>query len=454
MIFLILNFFWIQMLFANPIINIDDADLIKEIDQLSKVEAHPQAIQITEDISKNTDPMKIVVVVDSSGSMGQILSKNKSKMYYLKKLMKEFFKERWREKNLIGLRIYSGLTKDKCTDIRLAVPFSTNKIDLMEKEVASLNPLGMTPLHDSLVKAFEDVKDFKGPKRVVVVTDGQDTCGGDPCETVKKWKEQDLDLKFFVIALGLKGDSDSFKKVQCIGDTHAANDDQGFSDAMSQIGKKLNKQDNLQIISPDPAASVYLYKIENNERKLERIFYASSSQTVPVGQYEVIVGLTPLYKFSNVQISEKRKTILKVTGDGKVKINYFNQLVNGEILDKNNKVIKRFRSDTWTDVPTGKWTLRVFKNPFYEQIVPNFLVAPLGEHEFNVTNAGAIKIEHPDLTGIYAYDQDKKEIGQFLSNSTIVLKSGIYSFHRSEKCTFPKIQVNEKKEVLVMSCQK
>lgn len=439
---------------SNPIINIDDADLIKEIDQLAETPENPQGLKMTEDIQQNTEQMKIIVVVDSSGSMGEILSKNKSKMYYLKKLMKPFFKERWKEKNLIGLRVYSGLTKNKCDDIRLAVPFSTTKIDQMERVVAELNPLGMTPLHKSLIQAFEDVKDFKGPKRVVVVTDGQDTCGGDPCETAEEWRKQDIDLKFFVIALGLKGDSDSFKKVQCIGDTHSANDDESFGDAMSQISKKINKQDNLQVISPDPSASVYLYKVENGEKKLDRVFYAQSSQTVPPGKYEVVVALKPAFKFSNVQILPVKKTILKVTGDGKVKVNYFNQLVNVEVQDKNNKAIKRFRSDSWASVPTGKWQLRIFKNPFYEQIIPNYLVTPLGEHEYNVTGVGALKVESPDLVGLYAYDQDKKELGQFLSNSTIVLKSGIYTIHQNEKCTFPQIQLKDKKEVIVLSCKK
>jgi Ca-activated chloride channel family protein len=283
---------------AEPIVGVDSADMVTDTDVLLKAPVDEKAQIIEEDITENKNPMKIEVIVDSSGSMGQILVKNKTKMYYLKKLMKEFFQARWKEKNLIGLRVYSGKTPNKCTDISMVVPFGDTNISQMTTEVQRLIPLGMTPLHKSLKFAFDDLIDFKGEKRVVVVTDGQDTCGGDPCTTVEEWKKQNLDLKFYVIALGFKGDSESFKKIQCIGDTQQANDDKSFEDAMSQVSSKLSSRANLQVISPNPTASVYLYQVVGTEKKLFRIFYANSEQTVPPGKYEAVLGLDPPYKFS------------------------------------------------------------------------------------------------------------------------------------------------------------
>lgn len=438
--------------FAEPIIGVDESALVKDVDMLLKLEENSKAQKFEEEISATKDPVKIEVIVDSSGSMGQILAKNKTKMFYLKKLMKEFFKARWKEKNIIGLRIYSGLTPNKCDDIRMVVPFSVTKIDKMETAVDALSPLGMTPLHKSLEVAFDDLKTFAGPKRVVVVTDGEDTCGGDPCKTVEEWKKQNLDLKFYVIALGFKGDSEAFKKIQCIGDTQVANDDQSFNDAVSQISNKISQKENLQVISPNPSASVYLFKIEDGVKTLFRVFYAYSSQTVPPGQYEAVVNLLPAYKFSEFTVTKTKKTVLKVFGDGLLTVNYFNQLVNVAVLDKNNKTIKQFRSDTPTEVPSGKWQLRIFKNPFFEVLIPEYYIYPMGKHEYNIVGAGALKVINPELSGIYLYDQNNKDLGQFLSNSTIVLKSGVYTFHKDNKCTFPDIQIKDKKEILVLSC--
>lgn len=452
-LFLMLSVFSFYSL-AEPIIGIDNADMVSDVDILLNTPANDKAKKIEEDISASAVPMKIEVIIDSSGSMGQILVKNKTKMYYLKELMKNFFRARWKEKNIIGLRVYSGLTKDKCTDIRMTVPFGQTQLGKMEKEVEKLSPLGMTPLHDSLKFAFEDLKNFPGPKRVVVVTDGQDTCGGDPCKTVEEWKKQNLDLKFYVIALGFKGDSESFKKIQCIGDTQMANDDKSFQDAMSQIGSKLSKNDNLEVISPNPSSSVYLFKVEGDKKTLFRVFYAYSPQTVPPGTYEAVLNLEPAYKFSAFTILPNKKTTLKVYGDGEIKVNYFKSLVNVEVLDKNNRAVARFKSDKPAEIPTGKWRVRIFKDPFYEFIVPEYFVYPMGKHEFNVVGVGAVKISSEDLMGVYVYDENKTEVGSYLTNSTIIIKSGIYTFHVNDKCSFPVVQIYDKKEVLVLACPK
>jgi Ca-activated chloride channel homolog len=446
-------FFTASLLWAqSPLIAVDDEDLVKDTDILLKAEEQSKAIRLEEAIVEGGKPTKIEVIVDSSGSMGQILVKNKSKMYYLKQLMKEFFKARYKEKqNTIGLRVYSGITRDKCTDIRMVIPFGQNNLDKMQDAVTRIQPLGMTPLHQSLKFAFEDLKNFDGPKRVVVVTDGQDTCGGDPCATTEEWQKQNLDLKFYVIALGFKGDSQSFKKVQCIGDTQIANDDESFGDALGQIGKKLNNQDNLEVISPNPMKTVYLYQVIGKEKKLFRVFYAYSAQTVPPGKYEAVLALDPPYKFSEFTIKPKRKTILKVHGDGQLQVNFFNNLVNVEVLDKNNRVIVRSKSDKPMTVQTGKWRVRIFKDPFYEYIINDYWVYPYSKNTIDLTGLGAVKVKSEKPSGIYVYNE-KKVVGQTITNSTAILKAGVYTIHVNDKCSFPDVNVKDKKEVLVLAC--
>ena len=51
--------------------------------------------------------------------------------------------------------------------------------------VESLNPTGKTPLAQAVEKAAE-VLDFKTkPGTVIVLTDGEETCGGAPCDLGK-----------------------------------------------------------------------------------------------------------------------------------------------------------------------------------------------------------------------------------------------------------------------------
>ena len=452
-IFFIL-FFFSGLLSAEVTVQVDPSEVKTPADSFSSAQVQAKAQKMEEALVTNGPKAKVEVIIDASGSMAQILAKNKSKMYYLKELMREFFRARWKEKNLMAMRVYGGKKKGKCDDIRMAVPFSTTNISTMERQVSELSPMGMTPLHKSLVMAFDDLKSYLGPKRIVVVTDGQDTCGGDPCKTVEEWKKQKLDIKFYVIALGFKGESESLKKISCIGDTHVANDGDSFNDALNQIGNKINQKENLQVISPNPQAVVHLFKIENGVRKPFRIFYAESAQTVPPGEYEVVVDIIPPYKFGQFTIPPNRKITLSVVGDGNVRVNYFNKLVNAEILDKNNKAAVKFRSDEFVSVPTGKWRLRVFKDPFYEMIFPEFYVYPDGKHEFDINGVGAVKMINPKeaMTGMYVYDQENKELGQYLTGFVSIIKSGTYTFHVNDKCTFPATQVFDRKEILVLTC--
>lgn len=442
------------LLQAQVSIQVDPSDINTPKDSFTNTQIQAKAKRMEEAIATDGPKAKVEVIIDSSGSMGQILAKNKTKMYYLKELMKDFFRARWKEKNIMAMRVYGGKKKGKCDDIRLAVPFGKTNIDQMERQVAALSPMGMTPLHTSLTMAFEDIKTYQGPKRIVVVTDGQDTCGGDPCKTAEEYKKQKMDLKFYVIALGFKGQSESLKKISCIGDTSVVNDGESFGQALNQIGKSINQKDNLQVISPNPTAVVHLFKFEGNERKPFRIFYADSSQAVPPGDYEVVVDLKPAYRFGRFTIPANRKITLSVVGDGNVRVNYFNKLVNVELLDKNNKAVAKFRSDEYASVPTGKWRLRAFKDPFYEMIFPEFFVYPDGKHEFDINGVGAFKVDGPQMVGVYVYDQENKELGQILSGFTSIIKSGTYTVHVNDKCSFPMTQVFDRKEILVLPCSK
>lgn len=64
-------------------------------------------------------------------------------------------------------------------------------------------PIGRTPLNDSMEAAIDDLKKYDGPKRIVIFTDGKETCGGDPCKLAKKVEQNPkLDIKIFVVGIG------------------------------------------------------------------------------------------------------------------------------------------------------------------------------------------------------------------------------------------------------------
>lgn len=75
-----------------------------------------------------------------------------------------------------------------CGGIEHIGSFGAGKQDLIAK-VSSLSPNGWTPIDASLQKAHEYLESISGPddqKIILLISDGKETCGGNPVETAKK----------------------------------------------------------------------------------------------------------------------------------------------------------------------------------------------------------------------------------------------------------------------------
>lgn len=130
------------------------------------------------------------IILDSSGSMAENLS-GKSKMNIAKEAIQSVINE-VPDSTFIGFRAYghqSGTAAKNCTDTQVIVPIGAiNKSDFMSR-VNALTPRGWTPIDYSLRQAQNDFV-FKSEygKMIILVSDGEETCGGDPCQAVKDLK--------------------------------------------------------------------------------------------------------------------------------------------------------------------------------------------------------------------------------------------------------------------------
>ncbi|NJL25652.1 MAG: VWA domain-containing protein [Calothrix sp. SM1_5_4] len=160
-----------------------DAKYQELVKDLEKLQANLQAKVETQDKEAEDGPIpRVEVIVDSSGSMGQMLSLDKSKMYYMKKILTRYFIDQYQIKAQAGLRVYGARRKGDCNDNELLIPFNERSLPKMELSVAKLSPVGKTPLYRAVKEAANDLKSYDGPKAMVVFTDGEDTCGGNPAK--------------------------------------------------------------------------------------------------------------------------------------------------------------------------------------------------------------------------------------------------------------------------------
>jgi hypothetical protein len=70
-------------------------------------------------------------------------------------------------------------------------PFETEGF---RRAVAGIEPklLSQTPLADAILAAGEDLADVEGRRMVVLVTDGEESCGGDPEAAIRSLRDREI----------------------------------------------------------------------------------------------------------------------------------------------------------------------------------------------------------------------------------------------------------------------
>jgi hypothetical protein len=406
---------------------------------------------------------RVIILLDSSGSMGQVLDKKKSKMFYAKKLFGTYLADQWREKAEVGMVVYGSRRKKDCSDTYMPFSVGERNLSKIDAAVKKLSPLGMTPIADSLKLAIDQLKSYPGPKRIMIFTDGEETCGGDSCKILEDAiQNKVVDLEMFVTGIGMTDKSKDLDKLRCLGKVFGAPDSQSLSQALQDINTDIQgggsnakngiAGNNLYVEAPEVNAEVKLYSLTNGQRTYLRSFKASYGVKVPPGDYSAEVMLDPVYTFQKFKIPPKKMVKLKVSGVGYVQVNFFNNLLDVEVLNRDKKVVKSFESDHFVPVKSGEYDIRVFGDPFYELNFKKYKIIPGKKHEIPVDDAGVVQVDFPSAVGIHVFDGNEKDMGSYLTNFPFVLKTGTYRFYVNKDCNLSGITVRKEKTINRLQC--
>jgi len=401
-------------------------------------------------------PPKVEIIFDGSGSMGQILSSNRSKMYHSKELLKKYLQKQWKEKALVGLRVYGSKRKGDCNDSELAINFQEKSLYDIESKIKKIGPLGMTPLQRSIMLGVKDLEGYDGPKRIIILTDGEDTCGGDPCKTAEYLRSKpDIDLKFYSVGVGFDGGEYNLNNLKCLGPVLNADNEKDLQEGLKRIDQDIfSDYKNLKVISPNQNDNIRVYKINKNGKKgvLVRTFVASEKIKLEPGLYQAIVDLKPNFVFQKFKIQNRKLTILHVKGEGTFRAEYHDDLVNVEVYDVNGKVVKTGKAGDLLSLEMGKYEIRLFHNPFYEYRVPLFDVYPNSKHKFKIVDASSYVFKNKQLRGFHVYKGVDDLFGKYLTNAKGVLPVGRYVFHLDDSCSVKKIEIKNEEKFKTVRC--
>ena len=171
--------------------------------------------------AEDPEPTKVLLLLDVSGSMNEKISGGGTKFAAAKKALKEV-SGALPAGTQVGLRVYgSKIAEPKaqnpkaCTDTQLVLPIGPLDQSKMNEAVDSFKAVGETPIAYSLGKAVDDLG-TTGKRVLVLISDGEESCAGDPCPTARKLAKSGVDLQFN--AIGLSVGSKARQQLQCIAD--------------------------------------------------------------------------------------------------------------------------------------------------------------------------------------------------------------------------------------------
>jgi len=103
----------------------------------------------------------------------------------------------------VGLITYGPGPYQQC-NVRLALKPTPDAAGLIMQEVNALQPAGKTPLTEAVEQAAEVLEYQKKPSLIVVLTDGEETCGGSPCDLGKNLHASAVQLTVHIIGFRMK----------------------------------------------------------------------------------------------------------------------------------------------------------------------------------------------------------------------------------------------------------
>jgi len=104
----------------------------------------------------------------------------------------------------IGLLVYGPGPKDACSNIDLRMTPQPNAAQRILSELERVVPDGNTPLTVAVHDAAEALDYRDRPGVVVLITDGDETCGGQPCQTASRLASDGVALTVHVIGFKVR----------------------------------------------------------------------------------------------------------------------------------------------------------------------------------------------------------------------------------------------------------
>ena len=156
---------------------------------------------------------KTTLVLDASGSMWGQLG-GEAKITIAQRVIGHLLTE-LPPTRALGLTVYGHRQQGNCQDIESLVAPGQNTREAIQLAVNGLTPRGKTPLSLAVLEAAEELNYQEDIASVIVISDGHETCGLDPCAVGRSLEQKGAGFTAHVIGFDVI-EADDKAQLQCL----------------------------------------------------------------------------------------------------------------------------------------------------------------------------------------------------------------------------------------------
>lgn len=276
----------------------------------------------------------VQLILDASGSMWNKLEDGTYRITAAKDVLGNFIKGLPTGDLNVGLRVYgatmNAMDEGSCDDIQLVVPMDGVDKPGLQTAVDATKAKGATPIVKALEQAAADFPAEATKKLIVLVTDGEESCGGDLNAVAESLKAQGIEIDLKIIGFALSANAqESFAG---IGEFVNAADAEQLASALETAVQEVVVEEpapapvareGVTLTVPATAPAGQFVDVSYDGTDLDKSDYLT---IVPVGAED---GAYEDYSYVN--LDTKKLTLTTPFEPGEYEVRYVND-VNGGVL--------------------------------------------------------------------------------------------------------------------------
>jgi hypothetical protein len=237
-------------------------------------------------------PQDLLIILDTSSSMADSFE-NSTKIAVAKQVLEDVVAD-LPDNMDVGLRIFGG-----CEYSQLLRPIETLDKTALKAQIGSIETGGPTPIAYTLEQAKTDFANVSGTKLILLVSDGMETCKGDPVAAAKALLAAGYKMRIDVVGFDVAGQPAAREQLQEIAKVTNGT----FYSAQSS-------QELRAALKTSIAITYHVYDSQGNEVFSGEV--GKSGPQLPPGTYKVVLDTPTPVTVDNVVVESGQKTQIEV----------------------------------------------------------------------------------------------------------------------------------------------